>query len=113
VKLIDSYKYFVNLIKPKQKKLDFLDVFNYVAKVARPAHTKEVIARAMEEKFVDIGLDSLDVLIMLMYFSELYGIAEAKSKEWTPESIQKLHALLMASKTKEPSSMKQVQAVCK
>jgi hypothetical protein len=50
---------------------------------------------------------------MLMYFDELYGIADEVSKEWTPTSVQELHDLVMANKTKEPASMEEVAEVCK
>ncbi len=93
--------------------MTFIEIFNYVAKVARPAHAKATIAESMEDVFVDIGLDSLDGLVMLMYFDDLYGIPDAVSKEWTPKSVQELHDLVMGSKTKEPASMEEVAEVCK
>jgi acyl carrier protein len=93
--------------------MNFIEIFNYVAKVARPAHAKSSIAESMEDVFQDIGLDSLDGLVMLMYFDELYGIDDAVSKEWTPKSVQELHDLVMGSKTKEPASMEEVVEVCK
>jgi acyl carrier protein len=93
--------------------MNFIEIFNYVAKVARPAHAKASIADSMEDVFVEIGLDSLDGLVMLMYFDELYGIEDAISKEWTPASVQELHDLVMAHKTKEPASMEEVKEVCK
>jgi acyl carrier protein len=93
--------------------MNFIEIFNYVAKVARPAHVKVAIAESMEDQFQDIGLDSLDGLVMLMYFDELYGIADEVSKEWSPKSVQELHDLVMASKTKEPVSMEEVAEVCK
>jgi len=93
--------------------MTFIEVFNYVAKVARPAHTKASIAESMDDVFQDIGLDSLDGLVMLMYFDELYGIDDAVSKEWSPKSVQELHDLVMANKTKEPASMEEVIEVCK
>jgi len=92
---------------------DFIEVFNYVAKVARPAHTKVAIAESMEETFQDLGLDSLDGLVMLMYFDDLYGIDDATSKEWHPTTVLELHDLVMGSKTKEPASMEEVKDVCK
>jgi acyl carrier protein len=67
----------------------------------------------MDDVFSDIGLDSLDGLVMLMYFDELYGIADEVSKEWSPKSVQELYDLVMASKTKEPASMEEVAEVCK
>jgi acyl carrier protein len=93
--------------------MNFIEIFNYVAKIARPAHAKASIAEAMEDEFQDIGLDSLDGLVMLMYFDELYGIADEVSKEWSPKSVQELHDLVMESKTKEPASMEEVAEVCK
>jgi hypothetical protein len=50
---------------------------------------------------------------MLMYFDDLYGIADEVSKEWSPKSVQELYDLVMASKTKEPASMEEVKEVCK
>jgi acyl carrier protein len=93
--------------------MNFIEIFNYVAKIARPAHAKESIAEAMEDQFQDIGLDSLDGLVMLMYFDELYGIDDAVSKEWSPKSVQELYDLVMANKTKEPASMEEVKESCK
>ena len=93
--------------------MNFIEIFNYVAKVARPAHAKTSIAESMEDVFQEIGLDSLDGLVMLMYFDELYGIDDAVSKEWSPKSVQELHDLVMAHKTKEPASMEEVVEVCK
>jgi acyl carrier protein len=93
--------------------MNFIEIFNYVAKVARPAHAKVSIAESMEDVFQEIGLDSLDGLVMLMYYDELNGIDDAVSKEWTPKSVQELHDLVMAHKTKEPASMEEVVEVCK
>ena len=93
--------------------MNFIDIFNYVAKVARPAHTKVAIAEKMDDVFAEIGLDSLDGLVMLMYFDELYGIDDDASKEWSPKSVQELYDLVMANKTKEPASMEEVKEVCK
>jgi acyl carrier protein len=93
--------------------MNFLEIFNYVAKVARPAHASIAEATSTEDTFEAIGLDSLDGLVMLMYFDELYGIADEVSKEWSPKSVQEIHDLIMAHKTKEPASMEEVAEVCK
>lgn len=93
--------------------MNFIEIFNHVAKVARPAHTKVAIADSMDTQFQDIGLDSLDGLVMLMYFGELYGIPDEASKEWAPKSVQEIYDLIMANKTKEPASMEEVVEVCK
>jgi len=93
--------------------MEFIPIFNHVARVARPAHTKVAIAESMEEAFQDLGLDSLDGLVMLMYFDDIYGIDDAVSKEWHPTTVLELHDLVMANKTKEPASMEEVVEACK
>ena len=93
--------------------MNFIEIFNYVAKVARPAHTVASIAKTMEDTFESIGLDSLDGLVMLLFFDELYGIDDEVGKEWSPKSVQEVYDLVMAHKTKEPASMEEVKEVCK
>ena len=85
--------------------IDFIELFNAVAKVAKPSYAGEVIATKMEDKFADIGIDSLDGLIMLMYLCEIYDVPEAVAKEWTPHSVQEVYDLLMAHKNREPESV--------
>jgi acyl carrier protein len=93
--------------------MNFIEIFNYVAKVARPAHVKVVAATSMEDSFGDLGLDSLDKIIMMMFITEIYGISEKDSKDWSPIFVKELHDLVMAIKTKEPASMEEVADVCK
>lgn len=89
--------------------INFIDLFNAVAKVARPIHFEETKATSMEDVFEDLGIDSLDGLVMLMYMCEIYGIAEDDEvKEWAPKSVQELYDLLMSKKTKEPESLEEV-----
>lgn len=87
--------------------INFLDLFNGVAKVARPAYAALAQAQSMDEKFADIGIDSLDGLLMIVYLTELYGIEDEVCKEWHPETVQQLYDLIMANKTKEPDSVEQ------
>jgi acyl carrier protein len=89
--------------------INFIDLFNVVAKVARPIHFEETKATSMEDTFEDLGIDSLDGLVMLMYMQEIYGIAEDdETKEWAPKTVQELYDLLMSRKTQEPESLEQV-----
>lgn len=81
-----------------------------VSRVARPAHAKETAATFMDEKLQDIGIDSLDGLIMTMYLCELYGIPEDdETKGWHPTSVQEVYDYLMRRKTKEPASVEEAQ----
>ncbi len=90
--------------------MDFIELFNMVSKVARPAHANETAATSMEDKLQDIGIDSLDGLIMTMYLCELYGIPEDdETKEWHPTSVQEVYDFLMRRKTKEPASVEEAR----
>lgn len=85
--------------------IDFIELFNVVARVAKPAHMSFKPAESMEDQMAELNIDSLDGLVMLMYFCELYGIDDETSKEWHPTTVQECYDLLMAHKTMEPESV--------
>lgn len=94
--------------------INFLELFNMVSQVSRPAHAKEAPAKTMEDKLADIGIDSLDGLIMTMYFCELYGIPEDdETKEWHPTSVQEVFDYLIKRKTQEPESVEAAREAIK
>lgn len=90
--------------------MNFIDLFNMVAVVSRPAHAGKTHAHSMDEKLADIGIDSLDGLVMMMYLCELYGIPDDdETKGWHPETVQQVYDLLMSRKTKEPASVEEAE----
>jgi hypothetical protein len=89
--------------------MNFIELFNVVARVAKPVHMSFKPAEAMEDKMADLNIDSLDGLVMLMYFCELYGVDDETSKEWHPTSVQECYDLLMAHKTMEPESVEKAK----
>lgn len=94
--------------------MNFIDLFNMVAVVARPAHAGKTVASAMDETLQDIGIDSLDGLVMMMYLCELYGIPDDdETKEWHPTTVQEIYDLLMSRKTKEPASVEEAREAIK
>jgi acyl carrier protein len=93
--------------------MNFLELLNAVAKIARPIHFETVSITDMETPFQEIGIDSLDGLVMMMYLTELYGIEEEVCKEWSPKTPQEMHDLLMAHKTREPASVEEAMEQCK
>lgn len=90
--------------------INFIELFNMVAKVAKPVHMSFTPASAMEDKMEDLGLDSLDGLVMMMYLCELYGIPDNdETKGWHPATLQEVYDLLMANKTTEPESVEKAR----
>ena len=88
--------------------INFIDLFNAVSKTPRPSHCRNAIATSMSDSFEDIGIDSLDGLVMMMYLTDVYGVSEEVSKGWVPTTLQEIYDLLMAHKTKEPTSIDDV-----
>jgi acyl carrier protein len=90
--------------------MNFIELFNMVSTVARPAHAGKIIATSMEDSLQEIGLDSLDGLVMLMYLCELYGIPDDdETKDWHPTTVQETYDLIMTRKTQEPTSVEEAR----
>jgi hypothetical protein len=93
--------------------IDFVELVNQVARIAKPAHPNFNGVKSMNDKFKDTGIDSLDGLLVMIYLSIIYGVPEELSKHWYPITVQELFDLLMAHKTKEPSSIEEAIAEVK
>lgn len=85
--------------------IDFVNLVNQVARVAKPAWPDFNGVKTMNDTLKEAGLDSLDWLIVMIYLCEIYGIPEAVGKEFYPLTIQDLYDLLMQHKTKEPETI--------
>lgn len=94
--------------------MNFIELFNMVSDIARPAHAGEALAKSMDDKLADIGIDSLDGLVMTIYFCDLYGIPEdEETKDWHPASVQEVFDYLMRRKTTEPTSVEEARETIK
>ena len=85
--------------------IDFIELFNGVARVARPAHFEFVPITSMETKFVDSAFDSLDMLMIAMYMAEIYEIDDEIAKELHPETMQEMLDLINLHKRRDPESI--------
>lgn len=85
--------------------MDKLELFHAVARVAKPVHLTYTPIASLETPFKEANIDSLDVLLICVYFSELYGIEEEVAKTMLPTTPQKIFDFLEIHKTKEPASI--------
>lgn len=90
--------------------MNFLDLFNKVARVARPTHLDFTPLESLDQQIKETELDSLDTMVLCMYMAELYGISDETSKDMLPETPQQLLDFLVIHKTKEPQSVEQAMA---
>lgn len=94
--------------------MNFIDLFNMVSDAARPAHAGKLPAASMEDELANIGIDSLDGLIMIMYFCELYGIPDDdETKDWHPKTVQEVEDYIERRKTQTPESLEAAREACK
>ena len=85
--------------------MDFLELLNKVARVARPAHHEFIPIESMEEKFEETCFDSLDMLMIGMFMSMIYDIEDDISKEFQPETVQELYDFVQLHKKRDPESI--------
>lgn len=85
--------------------MNFIDLFNAVVKVAKPAQSEYIEAASLDDSFESLEIDSLDGLVIVMYMCEIYGVCDTDSREWHPLALGELHDLLKAAQTREPASV--------
>jgi uncharacterized Fe-S cluster-containing radical SAM superfamily protein len=93
--------------------IDFLELLNKVARVARPAHHEFVPITDMNEKFTESCLDSLDMLMVGMYMSEIYDIDDAIAKELRPETPAQMLEEILKYKKQDPESIEAALEIIK
>jgi acyl carrier protein len=87
--------------------MDKLELFNAIVKHARPAGGDEIKANSLEDTFADVGLDSLDTIMVCIYFSEVYGVPEEIAKELQPQNVGECFTLFEAHATKNPETVQE------
>lgn len=85
--------------------MDDIALFNRLARLARPAHTDYVPITSLDVPWAETGLDSMDSLMMSIFYSDIYGVAESIVKGFTPQTPAEMVALMKEHKTQEPGSI--------
>lgn len=85
--------------------MNFIELLNKVARVARPAHHEFIPIESMDEKFEETCFDSLDMLMIGMYMGMIYDVPDEISKEFQPETVQQLYDFVQLHKVRNPESI--------
>lgn len=85
--------------------MDFLELLNKVARVARPAHHEFVPIESMDSKFEESCLDSLDMLMIAMYMAMIYDIDDEFAKSLTPATPFEMLEEINKHKNRTPESI--------
>jgi hypothetical protein len=86
-----------------RKSMDFIELFNKVARVVKPTHQDFIPIVTLDDDLKDTGIDSMDGMMMCIYFCDIYGIPDEIGKEMTFKSARECWDFIQLHKTKEPS----------
>ena len=90
-----------------------IDLFNQVARLARPAFRDYVPIETLDMPFPETGLDSLDGVMISIYLCEIYDIEEEVAKEFSFTTPAELFELCHKHKKKTPESVEAAMEMIK
>jgi len=85
--------------------MDRIALFNELLKIIKVIGGENVEAKSENDSIKDIGLDSLDIVMLCMYLSELYGLSEEKAKDIPIDTIKKAFDYAESRGTQKPESV--------
>jgi acyl carrier protein len=85
--------------------MDYLELFNRLITVARPVNAHNAHAKTLEDNLKDTGLDSLDMLMLGIYLSDIFGVPEDIAKDVKEETVGGFVEYFVTNKTKTPDSV--------
>lgn len=88
--------------------MDFLELLHEVGKLAKPMH-KETIEKipSLDTPFVKTSYDSLDMIMMVTYVCEIYGISDEVGKEMAAKTPAEMLDFVNKHKTKDPQTVQE------
>lgn len=87
--------------------MDFLELFNRVAKIVRPSHSVDITVKSLDEPLKNTGLDSMDAMMIGIFLADAYGVPDEIAKEMKPTTAGEYQDFLEKHKTKTPESIDQ------
>ena len=88
---------------------EFIVLLNEVAKKARPFNSELRSIDSMEMILKETGLDSLDMLMCVVYLCEIYDVEDEKSKEMMGTTPQELFDFLKEWGRRQPVDIVQAR----
>jgi acyl carrier protein len=88
---------------------EFIQLLNDVAKKAKPFNSELIPIDSMEAILKETGLDSLDMLMCVVYLCEIFDVEDEKSKEMLGETPQDLFNFLKEWGRRQPADLAQAK----
>jgi hypothetical protein len=93
--------------------MNFLDLINALAKVAKPSHLDYKPVESLDTPFTQTDIDSLDGLLLLMFMCMVHDIDDDVGKDFNPVTPQELYEFIQKHKKKDPESVESAVEMCK
>lgn len=90
--------------------IDKLELFHLVASAASPTFADKKRLTSIDVSFRDTDYDSLDIIMIAIFMSEIYGLSEEDGKALPMASPAEMYRYLEEHKTREVDSLEAVGA---
>lgn len=87
--------------------MDKLELFNGLISVISPVNSVGAKAEALSDPLSETGLDSLDLLMMGIYLSDVYGVEEEVAKMMQPLTVNDMFVFMEEHATKIPTNVQE------
>lgn len=85
--------------------MDKLELFNNLIPIIIPVNSMGAKAEALSDPLSETGLDSLDLLMMAIYLSDIYGVPEEIAKTMQPLTVNDMFVFMEQHATKTPTNL--------
>jgi acyl carrier protein len=85
--------------------MDKLELFNGLILVITPVNSMGAEATSLDQNLGDTGLDSLDLLMMGIYLSDIYGVEEEIAKTMQATTINDMFEFMEKHATLQPTNI--------
>jgi hypothetical protein len=87
--------------------MDRVQLFNEIVRASRAIGVPSTDATSLDQKLSEVNLDSLDTLLVSIYYCDVYGISEEKAKKLQPKTLMEIYEFIDQNKTREPKTMEE------
>jgi acyl carrier protein len=85
--------------------MDKLELFNGLIAIVTPVNSMGAEATSLDQPLAETGLDSLDLLMMAIYLSDIYGVPEEIAKTMQPVTVGDMFVFMEEHATKTPTNI--------
>ena len=87
--------------------MDKLELFNKLIAIVIPVNSMGATATSLDQPLGETGLDSLDLLMMGIYLSDIYGVDEEVAKTMQVTTVGDMFAFMEQHATKTPTNVQE------